>query len=170
MGKWGGPFEEWNVYSLVDGKQITVVKTYIDHFPTPYESRMVDERVLVDMQVSGDISSGEAAELREWIIGGMKTEIPEFLRIACNLEPKGERTMGEKIELGLKYEDRITDFSGIATARCEYLEGSTQVFLEPMAQMRADGGTLLGPAHHSLEQPCEGRWFIESRLARAGAA
>lgn len=37
------------------------------------------------------------------------------------------------IKLGKKVKDKVTGFEGIATARCEYLNGCTQYCVEPKA-------------------------------------
>jgi hypothetical protein len=52
---------------------------------------------------------------------------------ARNLEPKGERTMGEKIELGSRVKDTVTGAIGTVTAVCEYLCGTTRLMIEGMA-------------------------------------
>jgi hypothetical protein len=172
MGQWGEPFVEEAIYHIGDGKRIRVRKTFIDHFHTgpnpfrPISSKSVaDMRLLVNVCVDGDISPENAAALREWILDGLKTEIPEFLRVAFNLEPsgqfspgleakindlhmqgarllhamnnlkpKGERGMGEKIELGCKAKDSVTGFIGTVTARCEYLAGESRVMIEGLAE------------------------------------
>jgi hypothetical protein len=141
MGKWGEPFLEDMVYSFGGGKRIRVRKTFIDHFYTapfrPISSKSVaDMRLLLDVCVDGDITPENAAAVVEWILSGLKTEIPEFLRVACNLEPKGEQTMGEKIELGSKVKDSVTGYVGTVTARCEYLVGEPRVMLEGLIDLR----------------------------------
>jgi hypothetical protein len=142
MGQWGEPFHEENIYHIGGGKRIRVRKTFIDHFYTctepfhPISSKSVaDMRLLLDVCVDGDVSPENAAAVREWILGGLKTEIPEFLRIACNLEPKGERIMGEKIELGSKVKDSVTGAEGTVTVRAEYFSGSVpRVLIEGMSE------------------------------------
>ena len=47
-----------------------------------------------------------------------------------NLESKGERNMGEKIELGSKVKDSVTGYIGTVTARCEYLHHGPQILAE----------------------------------------
>jgi hypothetical protein len=141
MGQWGDPFLEDAVYHIGGGKRIRVRKTFIDHFHTgpnpfcPISSKSVaDMRLLIDVDVDGDVSPEGAAAIREWILGGMKTEIPEFLRAELNLKPKGERSMGEKIELGCKAKDSVTGFVGTVTALCEYLAGESRVVIEGLVE------------------------------------
>lgn len=55
------------------------------------------------------------------------------------------------IKLGKKYTDPITGFTGIATARIEYLTGCIQYQLQPKG-LKADGTIK------------EGLWFDESRI------
>jgi hypothetical protein len=55
------------------------------------------------------------------------------------------------IKLGEKVTDSISGFSGIATARTEYLFGCVRVLVEPTALV--DG------------KLAEGEWFDEQRLA-----
>lgn len=57
--------------------------------------------------------------------------------------------MGEEIELGKKYVDKVTGFSGIATAKADYLYDSNQVLLESLIDGR--------PERH---------WFDVSRVDR----
>ncbi|MBB2165965.1 hypothetical protein HLH26_15790 [Gluconacetobacter sp. 1b LMG 1731] len=57
------------------------------------------------------------------------------------------------VTLGSSYVDRVTGFSGIATARTEYLTGRSRVELSP--SLRPDG---------RLPRP---EWFDEERLDRA---
>jgi hypothetical protein len=47
-----------------------------------------------------------------------------------NLKPKGERSMGEKIELGCKVKESITGFVGTVTARCVYLDDDPRLLVE----------------------------------------
>jgi hypothetical protein len=142
MGRWGEPFLEKQIYSPGYGKRILVTKTYIDHLQTvPFTftknhspKEIADNRVLLGVDITGDISKEEAASMRDWIMGGLKEPIPDFLRVAANLEPKGERDMGEKIELGCKAKDSVTGFVGTVTARCEYLAGESRVVIEGLAE------------------------------------
>lgn len=53
------------------------------------------------------------------------------------------------IALGVKAKDRITDFEGVVTGRCEYLTGCNQVLIVP----KATGG-----------KAAEGAWFDEQRV------
>jgi hypothetical protein len=55
-----------------------------------------------------------------------------------------------KIELGMKYRDKISGFSGVATGYVQYITGCNQVLLGPKAK---DDGTL--PSS---------QWFDEQRL------
>jgi hypothetical protein len=67
---------------------------------------------------------------------------------------KGEKTM---VKLGEQYTDTITGFTGIATARSEFLYGCVRVQLEM--------------SHHGKEyKPTEAQWFDEQRLIRDSAA
>jgi hypothetical protein len=138
MGHWGEPFLQDMIYNIGDGKTIRVRKALIDHFPTiPFSKgrskEVPDERVLLGVEVDGDISKEDAVAVREWILGGLKREsTPEFLvrRIGWDTKPKGERDMGEKIELGCKVKDSVTGYVGKVTARCQYLDGPSQVLAE----------------------------------------
>lgn len=56
------------------------------------------------------------------------------------------------IELGMKYRDRISGFTGTATGYVRYITGCNQVLLGPKAK---DDGTL---------SPSE--WFDEQRLVQ----
>jgi len=38
----------------------------------------------------------------------------------------------EDIKFGVRYQDNFTSFSGIATAKCEYMDSDAAVYLEPM--------------------------------------
>lgn len=53
------------------------------------------------------------------------------------------------IELGEKYEDKVTGFKGVATARTEYMNGCVRIMIE--APMNKDG---------KLEE----FWFDEQRV------
>jgi hypothetical protein len=142
MGRWGEPFIEDMIYNIGSGKRMRVRKTFIDHFPTrPFmpcevpQREVADTRTLLGVDVDGDVSPENAVAVRDWILGGLITEVPEFLRIAANLKPKGERIMGEKIELGSKVRDTITGTVGTATARCVYFSGTgTRLIVEGMAE------------------------------------
>jgi hypothetical protein len=57
----------------------------------------------------------------------------------------------EKIQFGWLVKDSITGFTGIATARCEYMTGNTQIMVEATA-LAADGKKI------------DGEWFLEPRL------
>lgn len=39
--------------------------------------------------------------------------------------------MSKHVDLGSEVEDRITHFKGIATARCEYIDGSVEICVTP---------------------------------------
>ena len=56
-------------------------------------------------------------------------------------------------EIGATYRDKITGFAGVATGRCEYISGCTQVLLAPKAK------------DNKFE---EEQWFDEQRLERQG--
>jgi len=56
--------------------------------------------------------------------------------------------------LGMKYKDKITGFTGIATGHCEYISGCNQ--------------TLLAPAVSEAGDFKEGRWFDDQRLDTVG--
>jgi hypothetical protein len=60
------------------------------------------------------------------------------------------------IELGTRVKDSITGFSGVATARTEYLYGCVRVAVEP-TELK-DG------------KPIESVWFDEQRLAKDSPA
>jgi hypothetical protein len=60
------------------------------------------------------------------------------------------------VALGSKVTDSITGFSGIATARTEYLYGCVRVCIEP-GRLR-DG------------KPIESQWFDEQRLSATSKA
>ena len=131
MGQWGALFTETNRYCTAHGK-IVVEQTFTYHYPTaPFEEKPghgADYKALVSVRVRGDISPKDAAAVEQWIIGGCKAEeIPPVLRVAVNLQPKGETKMGEKIQLGQTVKDNVTGFVGKVTARCEYLSGQPRV-------------------------------------------
>jgi hypothetical protein len=56
-----------------------------------------------------------------------------------------------KIELGEVYHDKVTNFIGVATACCVYLEDCIQVCIEPIV----DG-----------KNKTFSRWFSETRLVK----
>lgn len=58
--------------------------------------------------------------------------------------------MGEQIKLGNKVKDRISGYTGTATARCEYLDRAPHVLVEAQATENGARAT-------------EG-WYAESRL------
>ncbi len=69
-----------------------------------------------------------------------------------------------EIKLGDKAKDALTGFTGIVTARCDYLTGCVQFKVTPKS-LSKDG------------KPDDGEWFDESRLVasqwkalRSGAA
>lgn len=43
-----------------------------------------------------------------------------------------------KVELGKMYTDKVTGFTGVCTAHCEYLHGSAQTRLEAMIHGKAE--------------------------------
>lgn len=55
------------------------------------------------------------------------------------------------VKLGNKVRDSITGFEGIATGRCEYLYGCTQIVITP-DKLSPDGKRL------------DGEWFDEQRV------
>jgi hypothetical protein len=61
------------------------------------------------------------------------------------------------VKLGMKVTDGMTGFSGIATARTEYLNGCVSVHVEP--DRLGEKGEIL-----------EGKWFDEQRLDGASKA
>jgi hypothetical protein len=65
-----------------------------------------------------------------------------------------EEGMEQQIKLGSKVKDKITGFTGTATARAEYLERPPQVFVEAEA---TEGGRRAADA-----------WITESRLEVVG--
>lgn len=64
--------------------------------------------------------------------------------------------MALALKLGTKVTDRISGFTGTATARTEYLYGCVRVLVEPVGLH--DG------------KPVEGQWFDEQRLSTASDA
>jgi hypothetical protein len=54
-----------------------------------------------------------------------------------------------KVELGVTIEDSITGFTGIVTARCEYITGCHQLLVQPRVKNNGDF--------------VESRWFDEDR-------
>jgi hypothetical protein len=69
-------------------------------------------------------------------IDDLHAEGRRLLHTMNNLEPKGERSMGEKIELGCKAKDSVTGYVGTVTARCEYLSGEPRLMLEGLIDLR----------------------------------
>jgi len=59
------------------------------------------------------------------------------------------------VKLGETVTDSITGFSGVATARSEYLYGCVRVYVEPPGLKD--------------ELPIEGKWFDEQRLGDSAA-
>jgi hypothetical protein len=69
-------------------------------------------------------------------IDNLHAEGRRLLHTMNNIKPKGERIMGEKIELGCKAKDSVTGFVGTVTARCEYLAGESRVSIEGISDGR----------------------------------
>lgn len=63
--------------------------------------------------------------------------------------------MDQPIEIGNFVKDTMTGYSGVATAKCEYINGHVQFYVETGGK---DG------------KPPEGSWFYEDRLVHSTSA
>ena len=58
-----------------------------------------------------------------------------------------------EIQIGRKVRCRVTGFTGVVTARCEYLDQSPQVLIQPQASSDKDFSEYLDP-----------EWVVEARV------
>ena len=68
MSKWGEPFVETQEYNYPDGRKVFIHNTYVDHyqgrpFVEPAEESIIDYRLLINQEISGDLSKEEATEI-----------------------------------------------------------------------------------------------------------
>ena len=74
--------------------------------------------------------------------------------------------MKERIELGWKVRDTVTNFEGIATARCEYLNGCVQVQVHPTIDEKGDIRKAFWIDESQLEKIGEG--LLAKKLGSGG--